>query len=376
MGLMLAIDQGTTGSRRHRLRPDGRRRRARRHAGVPADLPAARLGRARPGGDLGDAARPSRARRSRSRGRGRRHRRRSASPTSARRPSLWDRATGAPVRQRHRLAGPAHGRPLRRGCSADGLETVRPRDAPACVHRRRTSPAPSSRWLLDHVPRRPRARASAASSRSAPSTRWLVWKLTGGRAHVTDPTNASRTHALRHPHARLGRRTCSTLLRRPARPCCPRCALVERVRPDRRPGAARRGDPDRRHRRRPAGRPVRPGRASSRGPWRRTPTARAAFMLHEHRPRAPSRSRHGLAHHGRLAASAARPTTPSRAACSSPARPSSGCATGSGSSATAADVEALAGVGAGHGRRLPRAGLRRARRAATGTPTRAAPSSA
>ncbi len=22
---------------------------------------------------------------------------------------------------------------------------------------------------------------------------WLVWKLTGGRAHVTDPSNASRT---------------------------------------------------------------------------------------------------------------------------------------------------------------------------------------
>ena len=34
---------------------------------------------------------------------------------------------------------------------------------------------------------------AAGRSRSAPSTRWLVWKLTGGAAHVTDATNASRT---------------------------------------------------------------------------------------------------------------------------------------------------------------------------------------
>ena len=32
---------------------------------------------------------------------------------------------------------------------------------------------------------------------------WLVWKLTGGKVHVTDRTNASRTTAVQHPHAGL-----------------------------------------------------------------------------------------------------------------------------------------------------------------------------
>ena len=48
------------------------------------------------------------------------------------------------------------------------------------------------RWLLDEVPG---ARAAAERGELAFGTvdSWLLWKLTGGRVHATDPTNASRT---------------------------------------------------------------------------------------------------------------------------------------------------------------------------------------
>ncbi|MBN9463381.1 MAG: glycerol kinase GlpK [Burkholderiales bacterium] len=48
------------------------------------------------------------------------------------------------------------------------------------------------RWLLDHVPG---ARAAAQRGELAFGTidSWLAWQLTGGRLHVTDVTNASRT---------------------------------------------------------------------------------------------------------------------------------------------------------------------------------------
>lgn len=48
------------------------------------------------------------------------------------------------------------------------------------------------RWILDHVRG---ARAKAAKGRLAFGTidSWLVWNLTGGKAHITDPSNASRT---------------------------------------------------------------------------------------------------------------------------------------------------------------------------------------
>ncbi len=48
------------------------------------------------------------------------------------------------------------------------------------------------KWLLDHVPG---ARVRAARGELAFGTidSWLVFQLTGGRSHVTDPSNASRT---------------------------------------------------------------------------------------------------------------------------------------------------------------------------------------
>ncbi len=47
-------------------------------------------------------------------------------------------------------------------------------------------------WLLDHVPGA-RARAAAGELAFGTVDSWLVWKLTGGRLHLTDPSNASRT---------------------------------------------------------------------------------------------------------------------------------------------------------------------------------------
>jgi glycerol kinase len=47
-------------------------------------------------------------------------------------------------------------------------------------------------WLLRNV-RGVRARAERGELAAGTIDSWLVWKLTGGSAHVTDPTNASRT---------------------------------------------------------------------------------------------------------------------------------------------------------------------------------------
>jgi len=48
------------------------------------------------------------------------------------------------------------------------------------------------RWLLDHVPGA-RARAERGELAFGTIDSWLVWNLTGGARHVTDPSNASRT---------------------------------------------------------------------------------------------------------------------------------------------------------------------------------------
>lgn len=48
------------------------------------------------------------------------------------------------------------------------------------------------KWILDNVPGA-RARAEAGELRFGTVDTWLVWNLTGGRAHITDVSNASRT---------------------------------------------------------------------------------------------------------------------------------------------------------------------------------------
>ena len=48
------------------------------------------------------------------------------------------------------------------------------------------------RWLLDHIPGA-RARAERGELACGTIDSWLAWKLSSGRAHVTDVSNASRT---------------------------------------------------------------------------------------------------------------------------------------------------------------------------------------
>lgn len=47
-------------------------------------------------------------------------------------------------------------------------------------------------WLLDHV-EGARSRAEQGELAFGTIDSWLAWNLTGGRAHITDPSNASRT---------------------------------------------------------------------------------------------------------------------------------------------------------------------------------------
>lgn len=102
---------------------------------------------------------------------------------------VWDKETGAPVCpaivwQCRRTA------PMADALAASGwAEKIR----------QRTGLVPDAyfsgtklRWILDKIPG---VRRGAEEGRLLFGTidSWLIWKLTGGRAHVTDVTNASRT---------------------------------------------------------------------------------------------------------------------------------------------------------------------------------------
>jgi glycerol kinase len=73
------------------------------------------------------------------------------------------------------------------------------------------------RWILDNVKG---ARADAEAGKLAFGTidSWLIWKMTGGKVHVTDPTNASRT-MLYNIHKGMGRGAARRCSRSPLR-CC------------------------------------------------------------------------------------------------------------------------------------------------------------
>jgi len=100
---------------------------------------------------------------------------------------LWDRKTGTP-------AGPAIVWQDRR--TADRCVALRRRGLEPDFARRtglRLDPYFSGtklEWMLDHG-LRVRARSGALAFGTVDS--WLIWKLTSGRVHATDPTNASRT---------------------------------------------------------------------------------------------------------------------------------------------------------------------------------------
>jgi glycerol kinase len=102
---------------------------------------------------------------------------------------LWDRETGEPVH---------HAIVWQDRRTADACERLKADGAGPLVQQKTGLlidayfSATKIRWLLDHVPG---ARARAAAGKLAFGTidSWLIWKLTGGRRHVTDVTNASRT---------------------------------------------------------------------------------------------------------------------------------------------------------------------------------------
>jgi glycerol kinase len=102
---------------------------------------------------------------------------------------LWDRATGDPV---HHALVWQDGRTadVCRRMQADGHEE-RVRAKTGLVIDPYFSGTKLA-WLLDHVPDA-RKRAEAGELAAGTIDTWLVWKMTGGRMHVTDPTNASRT---------------------------------------------------------------------------------------------------------------------------------------------------------------------------------------
>jgi len=102
---------------------------------------------------------------------------------------LWDRTTGEPI--------------------APAIVWQDRRTAPHCARLRAEGHEPQVRartglildpyfsgtkigWLLDNVPGA-RARAERGELAFGTIDSWLVWKLSGGALHVTDPSNASRT---------------------------------------------------------------------------------------------------------------------------------------------------------------------------------------
>ena len=102
---------------------------------------------------------------------------------------LWERATGTPVHhaivwQDRRTAG------MCRKLVADGVEE-RVRERTGLVVDAYFS-ATKLAWMLDHVAG---ARQAAENGALAFGTvdSFLLWRLTGGRVHATDATNASRT---------------------------------------------------------------------------------------------------------------------------------------------------------------------------------------
>ena len=102
---------------------------------------------------------------------------------------VWDRATGAPV---HRAIV---WQDRRTAAQCDALAASA--EAMALVARTGLLLDPyfsatKLAWILDHVAGA-RERAERGELLAGTIDSWLLWKLTGGRVHATDATNASRT---------------------------------------------------------------------------------------------------------------------------------------------------------------------------------------
>ena len=320
--MILAIDQGTTGTTCLVFDDEGRVA-GRAYSRVRAALPAARLGRARRGRDLGgDAA--GRRRGDRRRGhRGGRAGRRSGSPTSARRSSPGTRRRGEPL---HRALV---WQDRRTAARCDELREAGPRGAGARADR------PGHRPLLL---RRPRSSGCCATSRGrAGGLRHdrLLAALQADRPPRDRLLQRLADDAVRHPPARLGRGALRDARRRPRARCRSRC-------PPRTSTARRRCSAARC---RWPGSPATSRRRCSARPATTPATAKntygtGSFVLLNTGAEAP-RPGEGLLTTVAWGL-ARRPPTRWRPRSSSPAPPCSGCATAWGSSSEAAETEALA----------------------------------
>lgn len=102
---------------------------------------------------------------------------------------VWDKATGLPIH---------HAVVWQSRQTADICEELK-RQGHEELFRAKTGllidayfSATKIKWLLDHV-EGARERAERGELLFGTIDTWLIWKLTGGRVHVTDPSNASRT---------------------------------------------------------------------------------------------------------------------------------------------------------------------------------------
>ena len=129
---------------------------------------------------------------------------------------LWERASGRPVHraivwQCRRTA------PLCERLKADGAEPTFKRKTGLVL-----DPYFSGtkiRWLLDEVPGA-RDRAERGELAFGTVDSWLLWRLTGGAVHATDPSNASRTLCFDIRALRWDDELCRLLGRAPG--CSPR----------------------------------------------------------------------------------------------------------------------------------------------------------
>ena len=105
---------------------------------------------------------------------------------------VWDPETGGPLAPAVVWQDTRTARLARRFEEEIGAERLRRETGlPAATY----FSGPKLRWLLDHdLEVRQRARSGRALFGTVDS--WLVWKLTGGRVHRTDATNASRTQMM------------------------------------------------------------------------------------------------------------------------------------------------------------------------------------
>ncbi|QYK01765.1 glycerol kinase GlpK [Shewanella psychrotolerans] len=102
---------------------------------------------------------------------------------------VWDKATGKPIHNAI-VWQCRRSQPLCEELKLRGLEQYIQQNTGLVLDPYFS--ATKIRWILDNVPN---ARQQAEAGRLLFGTidTWLVWKLTEGRVHVTDPTNASRT---------------------------------------------------------------------------------------------------------------------------------------------------------------------------------------